>query len=231
MMVDFAKSSETEYWIMNIENIQHSIAKPENLDRFFVKKLVYRDPEYTKKHLSHIIKAAKSETTLQDPKIKKRIKQLDTIYENMKDEINLKLDFRDVKDTRPDDSFKKIHPDFDINLTDIVEGYVKKKEVINAMKKLYYKDYRKKGALDKIPKREKTLKEKEIEKYNEFKNRFSRSWHMNNVENGAKWNHKMKPSVVLPSLKEIQYESPFLYDLGDVDLFDDRRKALKRYRS
>ena len=97
----------------------------------------------------------------------------------MKSEINLKLNFRDVKDRGPDESFKKIHPDFSINLTDIVEGYVKKEEVVRAFKKLYYKDYRKKGPLDKIPEKKKTLQEKEMDKYEEFKNRFSRSWHIN----------------------------------------------------
>ena len=87
---------------------------------------------------------------------------MDTIYENMKDEIGLKLDFREVKDVLPDESFRRIHPEFGINLTDIVEGRVKRKEVIKAMRKLYYKDYRKKGALDRVTIREKTMREKEI---------------------------------------------------------------------
>jgi hypothetical protein len=84
MMVDFSKSSEKEYWIMNIENIQHSVACPQNLERFSVKKIVYRDPEYTEAHLSHIIKAAKQDPLKQNPKIQKMTEKLNSIYENVK---------------------------------------------------------------------------------------------------------------------------------------------------
>jgi hypothetical protein len=59
-------------------------------------------------------------------------------------------------------------------LTDIVEGNVETKDAVNALKDLYYTDYRKKGALNPKQEFSKTKAEAEFGKLEKFQNRFSR---------------------------------------------------------
>lgn len=104
----------------------------------------------------------------------RKVKLLDGIHEKIKREIGLKLDFKEIVDPGPDDSFKKIHPQFCFNLTDIVEGSVETSEAVKALKKLYFTDYRKKGMLNPKSKPVPTKSEQELTKLKKYQNRFSR---------------------------------------------------------
>ena len=198
IMVDFVKTAKNDYYIMNIRNIQHSRAKPENLERYEVRRLLYRDEAYKNSHLRQVAYFKVGDPAYYSRNVAKKQKQLDEIYERIKDEINLTMKVEEKTDPRPDHAFKVFHPDFTVGLTDIIEGRADADSASKALKKLYYKDYRKKGPL-------KPLRQEEVQKEREKALRN----HQNYQRRHSKlWLYKKG----LPSLGEQIYQSPF--DLG-----------------
>lgn len=149
MMVDFSRTSERDYWILDIQNIQHSKARPENLERFFIKKIGYREPNYLEEQLPEVKNFALEQDEISEA-VARKVKMLDSMYEKMKSEINLKLTMKEKVDTKPDRSFKVMHPFFNVSLTEIVEGKTDTKKVIKNLKKMYYVDYKKKGPVKRF---------------------------------------------------------------------------------
>jgi hypothetical protein len=96
---------------------------------------------------------------------------------------------------------------------------------------LYYTEYRKTGAIDRVKKKPRTEEEKKVDAFNDFNNRFSRTWNLNKQQKNVEWGHRVKASVVMSSLNDIQYKSPFLYNPKEVEGFDQRVDAMTRYRA
>lgn len=145
IMIDFVRTSEKEYWIKNIKNIHHCAGNPDNLARFYMKKIEYRDEAYKQKELHKLNRPIFMDIETWSSNKEKKFQQLEETCGPIRKALNDKIIVDEGFDDRPDKGFKLFHPHYNFTLTEFLENKVEKDKVIKQLATLYYTNYQKKG--------------------------------------------------------------------------------------
>lgn len=154
MMVVFIRLNRHQYFIMDIRNVHWRSSNKSLLNRVVMQRIVVRDNDYTKQHLSKITSDAykEDESIVKNVEIKRQ--KLDDIYEGQKRDIDLDLYKKEPVDNRSDQAFALFHPSLDamnIKLSDMTDGNVEIEGVKKYFMDLYgTHSYIKKGKLEML---------------------------------------------------------------------------------